>query len=56
MEFFSRELQILRQSQSKMVVEYLNSLQVKVTVEIQLELTMRLGELKNELNQTHLHQ
>jgi len=33
MEFFSRELQILRQSQSKMVVEYLNSLQVKVTVE-----------------------
>ena len=33
MEFFSRELQILRQSQSKMVVEYLNSLQIKVTVE-----------------------
>ena len=33
MQFHSRDIQILRQSQSKMVLEYLNSLNVKVTVE-----------------------
>lgn len=33
MEFFSRDLQILRQSQSKMVLEYTNSIGVKITVE-----------------------
>jgi len=33
MDFFSRDLQILRQSQSKMVLEYVNSIGVKVTVE-----------------------
>jgi hypothetical protein len=39
MEFFSRDLQILRQSQSKMVIEYLNSIQVKVTVEEMQKIT-----------------
>jgi hypothetical protein len=33
MQFHSRDIQILRQSQSKMVLEYLNSLNVQVTVE-----------------------
>jgi len=33
MEFNSRDIQILRQSQSKMALEYLNSVGVKVTVE-----------------------
>jgi hypothetical protein len=33
MQFHSRDIQILRQSQSKMVLEYLNSHNVKVTVE-----------------------
>ena len=31
MEFYSRDIQILRQSQSKMALEYLNSVGVKVT-------------------------
>jgi hypothetical protein len=33
MEFNSRDIQILRQSQSKMALEYLNSVGVKVTFE-----------------------
>jgi hypothetical protein len=33
MDFNSRDIQILRQSQSKMALEYLNSVGVKVTVE-----------------------
>lgn len=33
MEFNSRDIQILRQSQSKMSLEYLNSVGVKVTFE-----------------------
>lgn len=33
MEFHNREIQILRQSQSKMALEYLNSIGVTVTVE-----------------------
>lgn len=33
MEFNNRDIQILRQSQSKMALEYLNTLNVKVTVE-----------------------
>lgn len=33
MEFNSRDIQILRQSQSKMALEYLNSVDVKVTFE-----------------------
>ncbi len=33
MEFFSRDIQILRQSQSKLDLEYLNQQNVSVTVE-----------------------
>ena len=33
MEFYSRDIQIMRQSQSKMALEYLNSIGVKVTFE-----------------------
>ena len=33
MDFHSRDIQILRQSQSKMALEYTNSVGVKVTVE-----------------------
>lgn len=33
MEFYSRDIQILRQSQSKMVLEYTNLVGVKITVE-----------------------
>jgi hypothetical protein len=33
MEFYSREIQIMRQSQSKMALEYITSVGVLVTVE-----------------------
>lgn len=33
MDFYSRDIQILRQSQSKMVLEYINSLGISLTVE-----------------------
>ncbi len=33
MDFHSRDIQILRQSQSKMALEYTNSVGVKITVE-----------------------
>ncbi len=33
MDFYSREIQIMRQSQSKMALEYLNSVGVLVTLE-----------------------
>jgi len=33
MDFHSRDIQILRQSQSKMALEYLNSVDVKVSFE-----------------------
>jgi len=33
MEFYGRDIQIVRQSQSKMVLEYTNSVGVKLTVE-----------------------
>ena len=33
MEFYGRDIQIVRQSQSKMVLEYTNSVGVKITVE-----------------------
>ena len=33
MDFYSRDIQILRQSQSKMALEYTNSVGVKITVE-----------------------
>lgn len=33
MEFHSKDIQILRQSQSKLALEYVNSIGVKVTVE-----------------------
>jgi hypothetical protein len=33
MEFYSRDIQIMRQSQSKMALEYLNSVGVLVTFE-----------------------
>jgi hypothetical protein len=39
MEFYSRDIQILRQSQSKMVLEYTNSVGVKITVEELLRIT-----------------
>lgn len=33
MEFYSRDIQILRQSQSKLVLDYIHSIDVKLTVE-----------------------
>lgn len=33
MNFYSRDIQILRQSQSKMVLEYVNSMGINLTVE-----------------------
>ena len=33
MEFFSKDIQIMRQSQSKLALEYVNSIGVHVTVE-----------------------
>jgi hypothetical protein len=33
MEFYSREIQIMRQSQSKMALEYITSVGVSITVE-----------------------
>jgi hypothetical protein len=33
MDFYSREIQIMRQSQSKMALEYVTSVGVKITVE-----------------------
>ena len=33
MEFYGKDIQIVRQSQSKMVLEYTNSVGVKITVE-----------------------
>lgn len=33
MEFYNREIQILRQSQSKLALEYVTSIGVKLTVE-----------------------
>ena len=33
MDFYSRDIQILRQSQSKMALEYTSSVGVKITVE-----------------------
>jgi hypothetical protein len=33
MEFHSKDIQILRQSQSKLALEYVNSIGVKITVE-----------------------
>lgn len=39
MDFHSRDIQILRQSQSKMALEYTNSVGVKITVEELLRIT-----------------
>ena len=39
MEFFSREIQIMRQSQSKMALEYVTSVGVKVTLEELIRIT-----------------
>ena len=39
MEFYSREIQIMRQSQSKMALEYVTSVGVSVTVEELVRIT-----------------
>ena len=39
MEFYSREIQIMRQSQSKMALEYLTSVGVNVTLEELVRIT-----------------
>jgi hypothetical protein len=39
MEFYSREIQIMRQSQSKMALDYVTSVGVKVTVEELIRIT-----------------
>ena len=39
MEFYSREIQIMRQSQSKMVLDYVTSVGVTVTVEELIRIT-----------------
>ena len=39
MEFYSREIQIMRQSQSKMALEYVTSVGVNVTVEELIRIT-----------------
>jgi hypothetical protein len=39
MEFYSREIQIMRQSQSKMALEYVQSVGVNVTVEELVRIT-----------------
>jgi len=39
MEFYSREIQIMRQSQSKMALEYVTSVSVSVTVEELVRIT-----------------
>jgi hypothetical protein len=39
MEFYSREIQIMRQSQSKMALEYIQSVGVSVTLEELIRIT-----------------
>ena len=39
MEFYSREIQIMRQSQSKMALEYVNSIGVTVTLQELIRIT-----------------
>ena len=39
MEFYSREIQIMRQSQSKMALEYVQSVGVSVTLEELIRIT-----------------
>jgi hypothetical protein len=39
MEFYSRDIQILRQSQSKLVLEYVNSIGIQLSVEELLRVT-----------------
>jgi hypothetical protein len=39
MEFYSREIQIMRQSQSKMALDYVTSVGVTVTVEELIRIT-----------------
>jgi hypothetical protein len=39
MEFYSREIQIMRQSQSKMALEYVTSVGVSVTLEELIRIT-----------------
>jgi len=39
MEFYSREIQIMRQSQSKMALDYVTSVGVKVSVEELIRIT-----------------
>lgn len=45
MEFFSREIQIMRQSQSKMALDYVTSVGVTVTVEELIRITELFVEL-----------
>lgn len=39
MEFYSREIQIMRQSQSKMALEYVTSVGVSITLEELIKIT-----------------
>ena len=45
MEFYSREIQIMRQSQSKMALDYVTSVGVKVSVEELIRITELFVEL-----------
>ena len=45
MEFYSREIQIMRQSQSKMALDYVTSVCVKVSVEELIRITELFVEL-----------
>ena len=41
MEFYSKDIQIMRQSQSKMALEYLTTVGVQVTFEVFVECCLR---------------
>ena len=45
MDFYSREIQIMRQSQSKMALDYVTSVGVKVSVEELIRITELFVEL-----------
>ena len=45
MEFYSREIQIMRQSQSKMALDYVTSVGVTVTVEELIRITELFVEI-----------
>jgi len=45
MEFYSREIQIMRQSQSKMALEYVSSIGVTVTLQELISITFFFVEI-----------